>query len=140
VVLVLLDFSKAFDAVDHDLLCHKLERFFDFSASAIMSYLTERFHCVSAGGVLPGFLPVLRGVLQGWVLGPFLSTVFINDFCRNVQSSQYHVYANDFQFYAADDISNISLCLERVNSDLDTIYRWSVDQLISFSMARKHRL
>jgi hypothetical protein len=34
--------------------------------------------------------------------------------------------SDDFQLYAADDISNISLCLERVNSDLDAIYRWSV--------------
>jgi hypothetical protein len=41
------------------------------------------------------------------------------------RSSQYHVYVDDFQFYAADDISNVSLCLERVNSDLDAIYRWS---------------
>jgi hypothetical protein len=37
------------------------------------------------------------------------------------------LFADDFQFYAADDISNISLCLERVNSDLVAIYRWSVD-------------
>jgi hypothetical protein len=53
VVLMLLDFSKAFDSVDHDLLCHKLERFFDFSSSAvgfIRSYLTGRSQCVSAGG------------------------------------------------------------------------------------------
>jgi hypothetical protein len=52
---------------------------------------------------------------------------FIHDLRRAVRSSQYHVYADDFQFYAADDISNISLCLERVNSDLDVIHRWSVD-------------
>jgi hypothetical protein len=126
VVMVLLDFSKAFDSVDHDLLCHKLERFFDFSSSAvgfIRSYLTEKSQCVSAGGVMSGFLPVLRGVPQVSGLGSLLFTLFINDFCRVIRSSQYHVYANDCQFYAADDISNISFCLERVNSDFDAIYQ-----------------
>jgi ribonucleases P/MRP protein subunit RPP40 len=118
----------------------KLEHFFDFSSSAvgfIRSYLTERSQCVSAGGVLSGFLPVLRGVLQGSALGSLLFTLFINDLCRVVWSSQYHVYADDFQFNAADDISNNSLCLERVNTDLDAIHCWSID---SFSKARKHRL
>jgi hypothetical protein len=37
VVLVLLDFSKAFDLVEHDLLRQKLERFFDFFSSALVS-------------------------------------------------------------------------------------------------------
>jgi hypothetical protein len=55
VVLALLDFSKTFNFVDHDLLSQKLERFFDFTSPAvgvIRSYLTEMSQCVSAGGVL----------------------------------------------------------------------------------------
>jgi hypothetical protein len=66
-------------------------------------------------------------VPQRSVPGPLSFTLFINDICRVVRSSQYNVYADDFQLYAADDISNISFCLERVNSDLDTIYCWSFD-------------
>jgi hypothetical protein len=70
---VLLDFSKAFDSVDHDLLCHK--RFFDFSSSAggfIQSNLTERSQCVGAGGLFSCFLPVLTGVPHG--IGPGFSS------------------------------------------------------------------
>jgi hypothetical protein len=52
---MLLDFSKAFDTVDHILLCLKLERIYGFlgpAVSFIESYLVGRFQCVCAGGVL----------------------------------------------------------------------------------------
>jgi hypothetical protein len=58
VVLVLLDFSKAFDSVDHDRLPH---------LCFITSHMTERSQCVSAGWILPDFSPALSGVLQGSV-------------------------------------------------------------------------
>jgi hypothetical protein len=142
VILVLLDFSKAFDSVDHDLLCHKLERFFDFSSSAvgfIRSYLNERSQCVSAGEVLSGFLPVLRGVPQGTVLSPLLSTLFINDLCRVVQSSQYHIYADDISFMLRMTSLTSHLAW---NVSILILTRFIAGQLtmVSFSMARKHRL
>jgi hypothetical protein len=52
--------------------------------------------------VLVGYCRVFylfSGVCPRTVLGPVLFTLFINDLCRVVRSSQYHVYADEFQFY-----------------------------------------
>jgi hypothetical protein len=50
-ILVLFDFSKAFDTVNFKLMCQKLRNIFRFSESAIKlikSYLTDRSQCVFA--------------------------------------------------------------------------------------------
>jgi Reverse transcriptase (RNA-dependent DNA polymerase) len=84
VVLVLLDFSKAFDTVNFKLLGQKLK------TSFFLSDLMDRSQCVHANGALPSFLPVTQGVRQGSILGFLLFSLFINDiltsffFCKPI--------------------------------------------------------
>jgi hypothetical protein len=47
----IVDFSKAFDTVNHPLLCLRLGRIYGFSGSAVSfieSYLSGHFQCVCA--------------------------------------------------------------------------------------------
>ena len=44
--LVLFHYSKAFDTIDHSLLCAKLHGFSDSAISIIRNYLTEGFQAV----------------------------------------------------------------------------------------------
>jgi Reverse transcriptase (RNA-dependent DNA polymerase) len=70
-ILVLLDFSKAFDTVNLKLLCQKLKntfKFFESSIKLVESYLTGRSHCVFANGALSTFLQVTQDVPQGSIL------------------------------------------------------------------------
>lgn len=78
---VLLDFSAAFDVIDHELLLGKLFTY-GFGNNAIKwvrSYLSDRSQCVFFNGALSGLKSVVCGLPQGSCLGPLLFSVFTND-------------------------------------------------------------
>ena len=65
--MVYLDFSKAFDKVDHGILLHKLKAFGITGQLGIcfLNFLTRRSHFVRLPGVISGDSPMLSGVPQG---------------------------------------------------------------------------
>jgi hypothetical protein len=70
--VALLDFSAAFDLVDHDLLLLKLKDY-NFSEGAIdwiKSYLTGRISMVNINGEFSSPTKIVCGVPQGSCLGP----------------------------------------------------------------------
>jgi hypothetical protein len=65
-LLLLLDLSKAFDNVRHSLLLRKLPVYFKFEGTAVAlvgSYLSDRYQCVSVGGILSELIAVTRDVV-----------------------------------------------------------------------------
>ena len=73
---VLLDFSKAFDKVDHKLLLSKINNagIHGPLLNWISSFLTNRLQHVIVEGCLSSPNQVLSGVPQGTVLGPLFSS------------------------------------------------------------------
>ena len=80
--MVLMDLSKAYDCLRHDLLIAKLDTHgigID-SLKLIYSYLTDKKQRVKIGTSFSTWKSLSNGVTQGSVLGPLLFTLFINSF------------------------------------------------------------
>ena len=76
-ISVLMDMSKPFDSINHDMLLFKL-RSLGVSPSALewfKSYLKGRYQNDRIGDVVSQSLPVDYGVPQGSIRGPVLVTV-----------------------------------------------------------------
>ena len=127
VSLIFLDFKKAFDCVNHDILTRKLLQFgicgntFDL----LTSFLRDRQQFVSVNGVNSGLCSVNIGVPQGSILAPTLFLIYINDLLSRTVYSSSFAYADDTVFLAT---SLDSRSLEfKCNQDLHLINLWCTE-------------
>ena len=100
---VMVDFRKAFDMADHEILLKKLSlyRCSSLTLSWFRCYLSNRSQTVSINGVYSETDTVLCCVPQGSILGPLLFLLFINDLpltLKNVVSAT-DLYADDKTIY-----------------------------------------
>lgn len=127
-ILVLLDHSKAFDSVDHGILCSKLRHVFHFSSTStrlIQSYLKFRSQSVFVKGSVSKPLSLSSGVPQGSILGPLLFTLYINDLPLYISHCKTHMYADDVQLFLCIPLDQFDEAICMVNEDLDSVYKWA---------------
>ncbi|KAK3868070.1 hypothetical protein Pcinc_026514 [Petrolisthes cinctipes] len=122
--VVYLDFSKAFDKVDHGVLLHKL-RNLGISGELglwVSAFLTNRTQFVAVSGAMSSVSSVLSGVPQGSVLGPLLFLVHIHDIDSNITNSTVTSFADDTRITKVINTNEDAVLLQ---NDLEEIYEWA---------------
>ena len=120
--LILLDFSKAFDKVNHLKLLYKLHQHGVQGATLqwVKSFLIGRRQSVLVNGETSDEVPVTSGVPQGSVLGPLLFLLYINDLPENL-ISQVRLFADDTAVYIT---VNNAAQEEILQQDLNRLQLW----------------
>ena len=103
---ILLDFSKAFDTVNHDILLQKLHHY-GIQDTALMwfkSYLGCHYQYVTYNSTESSNKVIKCGVPQGSILGPLLFLVYIIDLANVCKYSMPLLFADDTNlFYCGKD-------------------------------------
>ena len=122
--IVLMDLSKAYDCLPHDLLIAKLAAygFGTGSLGLLHSYLSNRKQRVKIGSTFSDWHYISSGVPQGSILGPLLFNIYINDLLLCIEKSGICNFADDNTLYASgENIGDVATCLE---VDIENVLKW----------------
>ena len=133
--VAILDFSKAFDKVPHDLLLYKLDCYgIRGNLHAwIKAFLTNRQMRVIVENEASAETTVHSGVPQGTVLGPLLFLVHINDLPDRVRSSIVRLFADDCLLYRTISTLRDHVLLQE---DLRQLEAWASDWGMHFNASK----
>ena len=123
--MIYLDFTKAFDKVDHGILLHKLRHLEIRGRPGLwfFHFPNNRQHYVRIPGGISQHHPVLSGVPQGTVLGPLLFLIMIIDIDKGISpSSKLVSFADDTRVYSC--INDIENC-DQLQIDHNSVYHWA---------------
>ena len=133
VIGIFIDFKKAFDTVDHEILLRKLDCY-GIRGHANMffrSYLTNRRQFTTANGVQSDIDIVKCGVPQGSVLGPLFFLLYINDIYRALGCNAVRLFADDTSLLSSG--RNLNDVIIQAKELFHKLYHWCVANKLSIN-------
>ena len=138
--LVFIDLKKAFDTVDHNILCIKLNLYGvqQRELSWFASYLFNRKQFCRVNRVDSKIGDIEVGVPHGSCLGTLLFLIYINDLPQAVQDSTISMYADDTSLcYQSHDLTRLN---QAINSDLQKLDTWLQGNKLPLNVAKIHSM
>lgn len=139
-----IDFSRAFDVVDHEILLNKLYRYGvrGVALNLFSSYLNNRTQIVKVNyDITSAVCNITQGVPQGSVLGPLLFNIFANDlitYLNNIPNIHCVCYADDTNILITDkDLNVIKNSAELVYSQ---VVHWSEENRLKLNKNKTNML
>ena len=126
----MIDFSRAFDLVEHNILLKKLEHLGirGIAQEWFKTYLKGRKQFVTINGVNSSTKLLEYGVPQGSILGPLLFIIYINDLPNISSITKFILYADDANIFITG--SNIDEVYNKLEYFLTVLLNW-VDVILS---------
>ena len=129
---IFIDFSKAFDTFDHDILINKLVNL-KLGTNAIQwikNYLSNRKQLTKIKTSFSNTELITCGVPQGSILGPTLFLVYVNDLCKSLTRLKPILFADDTSLFI--ESKNLNEIIPVINSELASFYNWCVKKYIDY--------
>ena len=127
VLVVFIDFSKAFDTLRHDVLIDCLDEcgIRGKLLEWCRDYLSDRSYSVRVAEASSNEISVTEGTAQGSVLGPLHYLSYVNNLANLLLVTDMYMFADDTCLLAAD--RDISKALQRLQTDFTILNQWSHD-------------
>ena len=125
--MILSDLQKAFDTIDHDVLLYAIG-FSKRTVNWFKSYISNRSFKVNLGNNFSQPASVSCEVSQGYILGPLLFLIYVNDMSQAVKC-QLFLYADDSCLVCQHKC--INEIEKQLNVDFSNICDWFVHNKLS---------
>ena len=137
---LLIDLSKAFDCLPHELLIAKLDAYgFDKSSlKLIHSYLSNRKQRVKINDTYSSWSEILFGVPQGSILRPLLFSIFICDMLYFLEGFDIANYADDSKPYCAG--KSAESVVNNLEQSSTILFKWLTNNYMKVNTGKSHLL
>lgn len=140
--LLLLDYSKAFDKINHEILVAILQHIglSEAPIKFINSYLAHRSQYVETTNGTSEKGSIHCGVPQGSVLGPLLFCIYTFNVINSLKYCTPYLYADDTQLLYSFDPSAFQEASHLINDDLSALVKCSEQHQLSINPSKSHIL
>ena len=122
---IVIDFSCAFETIDHEILLQKLEAYGlkRTPLNFFRRYITNRSQTTTVNNFISAKDTVTYGTAQGSVLGPLIYIIYVNDILK-LLSDEYNIflYADDMLIMHKNE--NVPNMIEGLQQKLDSVMTW----------------